>query len=285
MQKKRLSAMRKEAAVARIEAELAEQGVRIVYPETEVAPSEAKACVAEPSLDAVRRADEAARALLAEEEAEAALRTAAKLAEAEARNLAAKAKALALEQKQRVAEEKRVLAEQKAREKAEAKRLARLARKAAASGSAGAASPAEVDAGLDAGLEGGLDAAGPPPEPQHESRFSKLFAAVEQKRHLALQAGYGLFMSRFGLVPTHSERGEDLVVGETDEKGTLVACGEVDRCARCFEKRATHMYVPCGHLCVCRDCAASCDGGLACAGCTVTPTTAIFVHGHEYVNR
>lgn len=242
MESTRLRVMRKEAAVARFEADLAEQGVRIRYKETEVALAEDKRLKDETfavEADAVRRADEAARALLAEEEAEAAARKAAKVAEDEARSLAARNKALALENKQRVAAEKRALAEQQAREAAEVKRLARAARKTGTSAASCPAAPA---------LPIAPAAQAPAPsESQETSRFSKIFAAVEQRRQLAFCAGYGLFMSRFGLVPTDSERGQVLVVGETDDSGKLVACSEEDLCRECFEKRATHM-------CMCRDC-------------------------------
>ena len=237
--------------------------------------------------DAVRRADEVARALLAEEETEAAAHKTAKVVEDEARRLAARNKTLALENKQRVAAEKRALAEQQAREAAEAKRLARTARKTGTSTAPCtlAAPAAPADPAAPAPPSTTVAQAPAPFEPQETSGFSKIFATVEQRRQLAFCAGYDLFMSRFGLVPTDSARGKVLVVGETDDSGKLVACSESDRCACCFEKRATHMYVPCGHLCVCRDCAAHCASGLECPGCTVTPTMTVFVHGHENVSR
>ena len=73
---------------------------------------------------------------------------------------------------QRAAAEKRVLAEQQAREADEAKRLARAAWKAGTSAPAPAA-PAPA-----------------PPAPQETSRFSKIFAATEQRRQLAFCGGY-----------------------------------------------------------------------------------------------
>jgi hypothetical protein len=76
-------------------------------------------------------------------------------------------------------------------------------------------------------------------EPTGESRFLKMFAAVEQKRSAVSYEGYRLFMSRFELVSTTCACGEVLVVGEIDASVRFVACTEEARCEDCFGARHT----------------------------------------------
>jgi hypothetical protein len=68
-----------------------------------------------------------------------------------------------------------------------------------------------------------------------------------------------------------------LLFGEFDEDTQhLTSCPEPARCSLCCERRATHMYLPCRHVCVCRDCAAACPW--VCMTCDVTPEMVMHVH-------
>jgi hypothetical protein len=117
------------------------------------------------------------------------------------------------------------------------------------------------------------------------SRFTELFARKKAAADTAFRHGYALFMSRFSLVPTASSTASStasttdmLLFGEFDEATQqLISCAESARCSLCCERRATHMYVPCGHVCVCRDCAAACPW--VCIACDVAPEMVLLLHG------
>ena len=265
--RRRMCVMQQEARVARMETELAEHGVRVTYAETQVAAAEGKRVADDRQRDdaeTVWKTDTAAVAFVTEDEFEKTLQVTRQMVEEETRRVLAKHKAAA-EEKQRRAAESRALTEQAVTEE---KHSRRQVRKAAA---AVVVAVTVVDAGAD---DGDVDVAG-----VAESLVMKLFAADEQCRQEAFCEGYHLYMGRFGLVPTKGAcGGEVLVVGDLDSGGALVECGEDARCRVCDERRATHMYVPCGNLCVCGDYTTA--WGRSCAGCHAEAELAVYVHGH-----
>ena len=217
---------------------------------------------------AVAKADAVAAALIAEEEVDACIRRERE----RAGRLAADAKAkLAAQNRAAAAEQRRAAA---AAQAAEAQQLAREA--------------ADRDSERDRKLhqQRNVEAVLPVlPMNRRErraslrcasSRFTELFARKKADADAAFWHGYGVYMSRFSLVPVPAT--DVLLFGEFDEATQqLAACAPETRCRLCCERRATHMYVPCGHVCVCRDCAAACPW--VCMTCDVAPEMVLLLHG------
>ena len=220
---------------------------------------------------AVAKADAVAAALIAEEEVDACIRRererAGRLEKETKAKLAAQNKAAALEQRRVAEAEKAAQAQQLAREAAD--RDSARARKLHEQRNVEPVLPVL------------------PNRKQRRaalrctsSRFTELFARKKADADAAFWHGYGVYMSRFSLVPERiaGKAGDVLLFGEFDEATQqLAACPEETRCRLCCERRATHMYVPCGHVCVCRDCAAACPW--VCIACDVAPEMVLLLHG------
>ena len=216
---------------------------------------------------AVAKADAVAAALIAEEEVDACIRRererAGRLEKETKAKLAAQNKAAALEQR-RVSE---------AEKAAQAQQLAREA--------------ADRDSARDRKLheQRNVEPVLPvlPNRKQRRaalrctsSRFSELFARKKADADAAFWHGYSVYMSRFSLVPVPAT--DLLLFGEFDEATQqLAVCAPEARCRLCCERRATHMYVPCGHVCVCHACAAACPW--VCVACDVAPEMVLLLRG------
>lgn len=226
---------------------------------------------------AVAKADAAAAALIAEEEAQAhAMRTrdcARKLAADTKAKLAAHNKTVALVHKRAVAAAESARAQQQLRESADrdSERDRKLREQRKAASLLPVHSTPHV---LNVLPYKARDAPA-------ASRFTELFARKKAAADEAFRHGYALYMSRFSLVPTASSTASTtdmLLFGEFDEATQrLTSCPDAARCSLCCERRATHMYVPCGHVCVCRDCAAACPW--VCIACDVPPEMVMLLHG------
>lgn len=221
---------------------------------------------------AVAKADAAAAALIAEEEAEACIRrerdSANKLAADAKAKLAAHNKTVALVHKRAVAAAESARAQQQLREAADcdSQRDRKLREQRKAASFMPVHSTPHV---LNVLPYKARDAPA-------ASRFTELFARKKAAADEAFRHGYALFMSRFSLVPVPAT--DVLLFGEFDEATQqLTACPEETRCSLCCERRATHMYVPCGHVCVCRDCAAACPW--VCMACDAPPDMVLLLHG------
>jgi hypothetical protein len=244
-----------EAAAALVEAELHALGIRITFAEMSAEDKSAAALA-----DAVRLADAAAAALVAEEEAEAKAGLRRQAAEAEAARELEARRARRLEDREGRATEKRALAETLALAAAATKREARQLQAQSAAAAKRAAQEARSAARAARAAPAVSAAAKRAAQEAPGSRFLPLFAANEQKRReekaSGLREGCRLFMSRFGLVPTTGARGEELVVGdlvlEADGRERLVACAAAALCVGCGERRAC---VDCGERRVCAFCA------------------------------
>jgi hypothetical protein len=226
---------------------------------------------------AVAKADAAATALIVEEEAEAyAMRTrnlTSKLAADAKAKLAAHNKTVALVHNRAVAAAESTRAQQQLRESAD--RDAQSDRKLHQQRKAASLLPVHSTPHVLNVLP--YTARDAPAA----SRFTELFARKKAAADVAFRHGYALFMSRFSLVPTASSTTSPtdvLLFGEFDEDTQhLTSCPDSTRCSLCCERRATHMYVPCGHVCVCRDCAAACPW--VCIACDVAPEMVLLLHG------
>ena len=271
-----------DAVVAAADAHYAQvERVKTTAAEKAAAETEAlNASIAAALAAAVAKADAAAAALIAEEEVEACvLRTrhlANKLAADAKVKLAAQKKTAALEHKRAVAAAESETAQRNLRETAdrdaERDRKLREQRKAAVLPVLPVQSVPHVLNVLP------YTARGAPAS----SRFTELFARKKAAADAAFSHGYALFMSRFSLVPvptaaSSTSTTDVLLFGEFDEATQhLTSCPDAARCSLCCERRATHMYLPCRHVCVCRDCAAACPW--VCMTCDVTPEMVMHVH-------
>jgi len=268
-----------DAVVAAADAHYAQvERVKTTAAEKAAAENEAlNASIAAALAAAVAKADAAAAALIAEEEAEAyAMRTrnlASKLAADAKAKLAAHNKTVALVHKRAVAAAESARAQQNLRESAD--RDAQRDRKLHQQRKAASLLPVQSVPHVLNVLP--YTARLPPAA----SRFTELFARKKAAADVAFRHGYALFMSRFSLVPTASSTASTtdmLLFGEFDEDTHQISvCPDAARCSLCCERRATHMYVPCGHVCVCRDCAAACPW--VCIACDVAPEMVLLLHG------
>jgi hypothetical protein len=216
---------------------------------------------------AVAKADAVAAALIAEEEVDACIRRERQ----RAGRLAGEARAkVAAQNKAAAAEQRRVVKAEKA---AQAQQLAREA--------------ADRDSARDRKLHEQRNDEVVLPILQNRrerraalrctsSRFTELFARNKADADAAFWHGYSVYMSRFSLVPVPAT--DVLLFGEFDEATQqLAVCVPEARCRLCCERRATHMYVPCGHVCVCHACAAACPW--VCVACDVAPDMVLLLHG------
>lgn len=237
------------------------------YEEVDRIAAQAEAAAEHESLAAaIAKADAAANALIAEEEVEASIKRernlANKLAADAKAKLAAHKRTVALVHKRAVAAAESARAQQQLREAADRDsqrdRKLREQRKAAALLPVPHVLPSNS------------------PDRRVSSRFTELFARKKAAADAAFLHGYALYMSRFSLVPVPAT--DALLFGEFDEATQqLTSCPQPARCSLCCERRATHMYVPCGHVCVCRDCAAA--SPWVCMTCDVPPDMVLLLHG------
>ena len=228
---------------------------------------------------AIAKADAAANALIAEEEVEASIKRerdrASKLAADTKAKLAAHNKTVALVHKRAVAAAESARAQQELREAAD--RDAQRHRKLREQRKAAALLPVPHVQSMPHVLH---VLPSNSPDRRVSSRFTELFARKKAAADAAFLHGYALYMSRFSLVPVCNPVKPDsaLLFGEFDEAThQLTSCPDAARCSLCCERRATHMYVPCGHVCVCRDCAAA--SPWVCMTCDVPPKMVLLLHG------